>query len=90
MNMPVRVSLPLDSGRMPPGRNGGEYSCASGIIRYVMEQERDPFRFIGTIDPVAVVETSPDPWEKPAKPAGKGEGWSNFVQSIISLFKELF
>jgi cell division protein FtsA len=90
MNMPVRVSLPLDSGRMPPGRNGGEYSCASGIIRYVMEQERDPFRFIGTLDPVAVVETSPDPWEKPAKPAGKGEGWANFVQSIINLFKELF
>ncbi|MDR1916136.1 MAG: cell division protein FtsA [Synergistaceae bacterium] len=46
MNMPVRVSLPLDSNRMPPGRNGPEYTCAAGIIRYALEQERDPFRYI--------------------------------------------
>ncbi|MCL2683887.1 MAG: cell division protein FtsA, partial [Synergistaceae bacterium] len=52
MNMPVRVSLPLDSDRMPPTRNGPEYTCAAGIIRYVLEQERDQFRFIdNSFDP---------------------------------------
>ena len=46
MDMPVRVAFPVDSNRMPPGRNGPEYACASGIIRYALEQERDPFRYI--------------------------------------------
>jgi cell division protein FtsA len=90
MNMPVRVSLPLDSGRMPPSRNGAEYTCAAGIIRYVLEQERDQFRFI---------DNSFDP-----APASLMDGQSNgsgksgvrrpqkppFIQSIINLFKELF
>ena len=46
MDTPVRVSLPLDTHRMPPSRNGAEYSCAAGIIRYALEQERDPFRYL--------------------------------------------
>lgn len=46
MDMPVRVSLPLDSNRMPPNRNGPEFTCAAGIIRYALERERDPFRYM--------------------------------------------
>ncbi len=46
MDMPVRAALPLDTHRMPPGRNGPEYACAAGIIRYALEQERDPFRYM--------------------------------------------
>lgn len=46
MDMQVRVTSPLDASRMPPGRNGPEYTCASGIIRYALERERDPYRFV--------------------------------------------
>jgi cell division protein FtsA len=46
LDIPVRVSAPLDANRMPPGRNGPEYTCAAGIIRYALEQERDPFRYM--------------------------------------------
>jgi cell division protein FtsA len=83
VNMPVRVSLPLDSGRMPPSRNGVEYTCASGIIRYVLEKERDPLKYIdysfeaennvNIIDPIA-----------PAPPR------RTIFQYVINLFKELF
>lgn len=46
MDLPVRVSGPIDANRMPPGRNMQEYTAASGIIRYAIEKERDPFRYI--------------------------------------------
>jgi cell division protein FtsA len=93
MNMPVRVSLPLDSGRMPPGRNGAEYTCAAGIIRYVLEQERDQFRFIdNSFDPSpATADTNQGgSFGKIAERGGKRSGKPPLVQSIINLFKELF
>lgn len=46
MGMTVRAALPIDHNSMHPGRNGPEYACASGIIRYVLEQERDENRYI--------------------------------------------
>ena len=46
LDLPARVSLPIDENRMPPGRNTQEYSAAAGIIRYVIERERDPFRYL--------------------------------------------
>ena len=46
MDLPSRVSSPLDANRMPPGRNSQEYSAAAGIIRYIAERERDPFRYL--------------------------------------------
>jgi cell division protein FtsA len=46
MDLPSRVSSPLDANRMPPGRNSQEYSAAAGIIRYISERERDPFRYL--------------------------------------------
>jgi cell division protein FtsA len=91
MNMPVRVSLPLDSGRMPPSRNGAEYTCAAGIIRYVLEQERDQFRFIdNSFDPTPAAsgDNQGDGFGKMDR--GKRSNRVPFVQSIINLFKELF
>jgi len=86
MNMPVRVSLPLDSGRMPPSRNGPEYTCAAGIIRYVLEQERDQFRFIdNSFDPAPAVAN-----DSPMERGGKRAPKTSILQSIINLFKELF
>jgi cell division protein FtsA len=87
MNMPVRVSLPQDYGRMPPTRNGAEYTGAAGIIRYVLEQERDPLRYFDhSVEPIdkdtLIVDT---------RPADKGErGLGDFFQSIIKILKELF
>ncbi|EHM10005.1 cell division protein FtsA [Thermanaerovibrio velox DSM 12556] len=46
LDMPARVSLPLDHDRMPPSRNGVEFVSAAGIIRYMIERERNPFRFM--------------------------------------------
>ncbi len=46
MDLSARVSAPLDANRMPPGRNTPEYSSAAGIIKYMLEKERDPFRYL--------------------------------------------
>ncbi len=46
MDLPSRVSSPIDANRMPPGRNTQEYAAAAGIIRYIAERERDPFRYL--------------------------------------------
>jgi cell division protein FtsA len=91
MDMPVRSALPIDSNRMPPGRNGPEYTCASGIIRYALEQERDPFRYI---------EQPLDQLLKPAvrRLQGAASGQSaeqeakgpSIIESIKSVIKELF
>ena len=46
MDLPARVAMPVDANRMPPGRNSQEYASASGIIKYILERERDPFRYL--------------------------------------------
>ena len=98
MDMPVRVALPLDSNRMPPGRNGQEYTCASGIIRYALEQERDPFRYME--QPLEQLRNQNRQPQTSAKPAGRdypGEPGresapreGSIIQSIKDVFKELF
>ena len=92
INMPVRVALPLDSGRMPPTRNGAEYTCAAGIIRYVLEQERDQFRFIdNSFDPSpGHDDNTGNGLGKTGRGGGKNPQKAPFFQSIIDLFKELF
>jgi cell division protein FtsA len=90
MNMPVRVSLPLDSNRMPPGRNGSEYACAAGIIRYALEQERDPYRYIGhSLDELKPFINSPMPDQDGGDPRRKREKESIF-KTAIDLIRELF
>ena len=99
MDMPVRVALPLDSNRMPPGRNGQEYTCASGIIRYALEQERDPFRYME--QPLEQLRNQSRQQQQPSVKAS-GRDYSgdsgresapregSIIQSIKDVFKELF
>jgi cell division protein FtsA len=98
MDMPVRVAPPIDSNRMPPGRNGPEYTCASGIIRYALEQERDPFRYIEQpLDQLKIVRTPGiSGGIKPGRRSdadGGGEprvSGGSIIQSIKDVLKELF
>lgn len=46
LDMPVRVAGPVDASRMPPGMNSEEYSGGAGIIRYILEKERNPYRYM--------------------------------------------
>jgi hypothetical protein len=82
--MPVRVSLPLDSNRMPPSRNGVEYTCAAGIIRYVLEKERDPLKYIDNSFESESREIIDQQIIKP-KVIKK-----TLLQQVVNLFKELF
>jgi cell division protein FtsA len=97
MDMPVRVALPIDSNRMPPGRNGPEYTCASGIIRYALEQERDPFRYIEQpLDQLKIIRTPGIGGGKmPGRGIDSGDGdqrvrGGSIINSIKEVLKELF
>ncbi|MBQ9882389.1 MAG: cell division protein FtsA [Synergistes sp.] len=46
LSLPARSALPLDANRMPPNRNTQEYASAAGIIKYILDRERDPFRYL--------------------------------------------
>ncbi len=46
LDLPVRVAGPVDAGRMPPGMNSEEYTSGAGIIRYILEKERNPYRYM--------------------------------------------
>jgi cell division protein FtsA len=84
INMPVRVSLPLDSGRMPPSRNGVEYTCAAGIIRYVLEKERDPLKYIDySFESENIEINDPTIIQPPLRRR-------TVFQHVVNLFKELF
>lgn len=100
MDMPVRVSLPLDTHRMPPSRNGAEYSCAAGIIRYALEQERDPFRYLEPS--MEIIKTQGDRAQTIRVPRIKNDDKDkidpndpdktgvSFIESIKGALKELF
>ena len=100
MDMQVRVALPLDSSKMPPGRNGPEYACAAGIIRYALERERDNYRYMEpwaqTLKnqgryPMNVPDRSPR-----LSPAGPDDtqssigGITGFIDFIKRMFREIF
>lgn len=99
MDLPVRVSGPVDAGRMPPGRNMQEYTASSGIIRYMVEREQDPFRYIE--NPIAsVAKSGPDLHKQQAFADGRAQNTevfstgqksgSNPFKSIVGAFKDLF
>jgi cell division protein FtsA len=99
MDMPVRVAFPIDTNRMPPGRNGPEYTCASGIIRYALEQERDRFRYIEQpLDQLRIQGRNIGISGGKARrdyAGDQGDGEQNvregsILQSIKDVFKELF
>lgn len=97
MDLPVRVSMPIDTDGMPPGRNTQEYSSAAGIIRYMLERERYPFRFIDNVPFVSTTPKAerPDTKNKGGKkisipPIKMPEGGKDVLQNIKHLFDDLF
>lgn len=42
----VRTAVPSAASQMPRGKNGGEFSGAAGIIKYVSEKQHAPYRFL--------------------------------------------
>ena len=102
MDLPTRISLPVDATRMPPGRNSQEYSSAAGIIRYILERERDPFRYLDNSHSIKNIPENtagrtlvPEPLIKIGsnkKALGdKSEGDSfDIIQGIKKIFSELF
>ena len=83
---------------MPPGRNTQEYSAAAGIIRYITERERDPFRYL---DNPLVHAVSPGKAGKPSSIVpekgvrikldenNKASGF-NPIEGLKNAFKDLF
>ena len=96
MNLPVRIADPLDSFQMPPGRNDCEYTTSSGIIRYIMNKERNPYRYIEA--PIEVLRSGGVPAFIAAKRGGhhknpksvNGEGFRHFLEMVKKSMKELF
>ena len=99
MDLPARAAAPLDANRMPPGRNTQEYSSAAGIIRYVLEKERYPLRYL---DNQMIAKSMSDNLSRPIVREGiisiggknNSDGTSgkrlDIVDSIKGIFKELF
>lgn len=99
MDLPVRVSGPVDAGRMPPGRNMQEYTAASGIIRYAVEKERDPLRYIenpiaavarGGVDTARQQPLTDGRAQASDKLASGQRTGSNPLKGIANAFKDLF
>jgi cell division protein FtsA len=92
--MPVRVADPTDCYPMPPGRDDTSYISAIGTIRYILNKERNPFRFIDvpTID--MLYNSSSLPIRSSREPKDKSFGvWGyvrKFMERLKEAFKELF
>lgn len=92
MDLSVRISGPVDAVRMPPNRNTQEYSAASGIIRYAIEKERNPFRYIENILPSTIGGSDGLTQSQHFAEQGErtGRQGSSALKSITDVFKDLF
>lgn len=95
MDLPVRISGPVDAGRMPPGRNTQEFAAASGIIRYAIEKERDPLRYIESAVGAKGADKRGQPQEgRPLYPDNAGDQGQkpgfNPIKGITNALKDLF
>lgn len=97
LNLPARSALPLDANRMPPNRNTQEFSSAAGIIKYILERERDPFRYLDNPSvikggdkarPVQPVQEPFYPGTQPQK-GSDGQGFDLFG-AVRKIFKDIF
>jgi len=92
LGMPVRVAGPVESQKMPPGRNGYDYASTAGIIKYVNILEKYPLKFIGP----SISFSSTGQQIKTKARREKAESFHPFeaVKSALSTikrtFKELF
>ncbi len=93
VDLPVRIAQPLDIHRMPPGRNGLEYAAASGVIRYVLEKERNAFRYLEPVLSVPGAPVSDDRTKRSSGVKKTPQGRTSFqgiIDSIKKALKELF
>lgn len=97
----VRVALPKAESEMRPGRNGPEYTCAAGIIAFIHEIEKDPYRFIiPSIDEIRDLGSMPSGPKRPVRGnddndddhrgAKKGNLLGRFWKKIKDATGELF
>ncbi|MDR1873764.1 MAG: cell division protein FtsA [Synergistaceae bacterium] len=100
--MPVRVASPLDYYQMPPGRNDTSFINATGIIRYILCKERNPYSFIDS--PVSHLRLGvrvreprdvKAPYsqygsDRPVKTGSGGQSVKNVLEKIKESLKELF
>ena len=98
LDLPVRTAAPLDSNRMPPGRNGAEFAASAGVIRYVLQKELKPYRYL---EPSAgLLQGRPDPVgmpldknKLPRLSVNKGDAQNalkGVFETIKKSFRELF
>jgi len=95
VGFPVRIADPLDKFQMPPGRDDCQYTSAAGIIRYITDRERNPYRYIET--PISVLRMGPSRMplgvNKPRSNEGherRKESIKGFMSAIKKSIKELF
>jgi cell division protein FtsA len=92
--MPVRVADPTDYYQMPPGREGADFISAIGTIRYILDQERYPYRFIdGPINDI--FRRNPNPVDQNRKPVTRSSSprWvqmKKIIEKLKESFNELF
>ncbi|MDR2174489.1 MAG: cell division protein FtsA [Synergistaceae bacterium] len=94
--MPVRVADPEDYYQMPLGREGADYISAIGTIRYILNKERYPFRFIDEpmIDTLhggsLPDKTGPAVRNDKQKPSAAWKHVKKFAEKLKESFRELF
>jgi cell division protein FtsA len=92
--MPVRVANPTDYYPMPPGREGADFISAIGTIRYILNKERNPYRFID--EPIDTFRSGGQISGGPnGKPAARSSSamWGQvkkITEKLKESFKELF
>lgn len=95
LGFPIRIADPLDTYQMPPGRNDCQYASVAGIIRYMTNRERNPYRYIET--PISKLRMGPSQIKgnvnkirKKESRTNRNESIRNFVSAIKKSIKELF
>lgn len=95
LGFPVRIADPLDKFQMPPGRDDCQYASVAGIIRYITNRERNPYRYIET--PISTLRMGPSQIpanvNRPKKIESRlpgNESIKGFVSAIKRSIKELF
>lgn len=99
LGVPVRTGNPVTAEKMPPDRNGVEFTTVAGILRYIQMKEKFPYRYL---DPQGK-EGVPKPLDKELfessaaraiRDIRKGRGYAaplkNIFEALKKTLKELF
>ncbi len=97
LDLPVRLGGPVDSSKMPPGRSGLEYTTSSGIIRYILEKERNPYWFLEPSSEMLNVGQRQSARSISSRPSSHGESKRSpgsripdLIETVKRSFRELF